>query len=42
MRASGSGTGSVKEGEIVAGTVVTIGDKEVILNIGFKSEGSGS
>ncbi|MFT5679610.1 MAG: hypothetical protein ACI8RZ_000514 [Myxococcota bacterium] len=44
ITASGSGTGSVyteklKEGEIVAGTVVTVGDKEVILNIGFKSEG---
>lgn len=29
----------VKEGEIVEGTVVVVGDKEVILNIGFKSEG---
>lgn len=29
----------VKEGEIVTGTVVHITDKEVILNIGFKSEG---
>ena len=29
----------LKEGEIVKGTVVAIGDKEVILNIGFKSEG---
>lgn len=29
----------VKEGEIVEGTVVAVGDKEVILNIGFKSEG---
>ncbi len=29
----------VKEGEIVAGTVVSFNDKEVILNIGFKSEG---
>jgi hypothetical protein len=35
MRASGSGAGSVKEGEVVAGTVVTVGDKEVILNNGF-------
>jgi len=30
---------SVEENEIVTGTVVSIGDKEVILNIGFKSEG---
>lgn len=29
----------VKEGTIVPGTIVSIGDKEVILNIGFKSEG---
>ncbi|MEM1000758.1 MAG: 30S ribosomal protein S1 [Bacteroidota bacterium] len=29
----------VNEGEIVPGTVVSVGDKEVILNIGFKSEG---
>ncbi len=29
----------VNEGEIVAGTVVVVTDKEVILNIGFKSEG---
>lgn len=29
----------VQENEIVPGTVVAIGDKEVILNIGFKSEG---
>lgn len=29
----------VKEGEIVQGTVVSFNDKEVILNIGFKSEG---
>ena len=29
----------VKEGEIITGTVVSVGDKEVILNIGFKSEG---
>lgn len=29
----------VKEGEIIEGTVVSVGDKEVILNIGFKSEG---
>lgn len=29
----------VKEQEIVPGTVVSIGDKEVVLNIGFKSEG---
>ena len=29
----------LREGEIVAGTVVSIGEKEVILNIGFKSEG---
>lgn len=29
----------VQEGEIVVGTVVSVGDKEVILNIGFKSEG---
>ncbi|MEZ4776358.1 MAG: 30S ribosomal protein S1 [Bacteroidia bacterium] len=27
------------ENEIVSGTVVSIGDKEVVLNIGFKSEG---
>ena len=29
----------VKENEIVAGTVVSITPKEVLLNIGFKSEG---
>lgn len=29
----------VNEGEIVAGTVVSLNDKEVLLNIGFKSEG---
>jgi small subunit ribosomal protein S1 len=29
----------VKEGEIVVGTVVYVTDKDVILNIGFKSEG---
>lgn len=29
----------VREGEIITGTVVSVGDKEVILNIGFKSEG---
>ena len=29
----------VREGEIIAGTVVLVGEKEVILNIGFKSEG---
>lgn len=29
----------LREGEIVAGSVVSIGEKEVILNIGFKSEG---
>jgi small subunit ribosomal protein S1 len=29
----------VKEGEIVVGTVVFVTDKDVILNIGFKSEG---
>ncbi|MCB9232866.1 MAG: 30S ribosomal protein S1 [Bacteroidia bacterium] len=29
----------VAEGEIVSGTVISIGEKEVILNIGFKSEG---
>ena len=29
----------LKENEIVTGTVVSIGEKEVILNIGFKSEG---
>lgn len=27
------------ENEIVAGTIVSIGDKEVVMNIGFKSEG---
>ena len=42
VTASSSGTGSVYKdgGGLVPGTVVTIGDKEVILNIGFKSEGS--
>lgn len=29
----------VKEGEIIQGTVVSVGVKDVILNIGFKSEG---
>ena len=40
MEALYAGTLSeLREGEIVAGTVVSIGEKEVILNIGFKSEG---
>ena len=29
----------IKEGEIVKGTVVAINDKEVVIDIGFKSEG---
>jgi small subunit ribosomal protein S1 len=29
----------VREGEIITGSVVFVGEKEVILNIGFKSEG---
>jgi len=29
----------LREGEIVTGSVISIGEKEVILNIGFKSEG---
>jgi len=38
---SGGGTGTVfKDGSIVPGKVVSVGDKEVILNIGFKSEGN--
>lgn len=30
---------SVEKGEIIAGTVVTINNKDVVLNIGFKSDG---